>query len=73
MSASGHKRHLPRKTTCPLYPRKQTFVDAWARQDRGHPPRPTEVSFIFDRQDPHSLCVHEVFFKAQSEDEPQLF
>jgi sarcosine oxidase delta subunit len=26
----------------------------------------TEVPFIFGRQDPHGLCVHEVFFKEQS-------
>ena len=25
-----------------------------------------EVPFIFGRHDPHPLCVHEVFFKAQS-------
>jgi hypothetical protein len=26
-----------------------------------------EVPFVFDRQDPHALCVHEIFFKAQFE------
>ena len=25
-----------------------------------------EVPFVFDRQDPHPLCVRKVFFKAQS-------
>src|SRR5450759_3523756 len=26
----------------------------------------TEVPFIFDRQDPRPLCVHQVYFNAQS-------
>jgi hypothetical protein len=26
----------------------------------------TEVASIFERPDPHALCVHEVYFKAQS-------
>src|ERR1035437_3612484 len=39
---------------------------AWRLQSIGAIALSIEVPLIFDRPDPHALCVHEVFFKAQS-------